>query len=251
MSLISGLGKYIVKGTKAAEANAALKEAISKPSSVWYGCWFPFGGKSKSCKIRNGIALFEENADKGYGVTKIRRFFRLNEKGQIEQIKTKGVSHKSSGTKAESRVRTNYHTLGIGTYRHVTSVNGRITEYRNTLHKGSVENIDGNSFVLGFGNSGLMKNIKENSFVRFIEDIKGKRGSAFAGRIDLPSGTAEIKGYFNPNLTSGCVTGLPGSTKAKLLTKEQYDTLLYRIKSAVHGFSGAYSELSKYIASLK
>ncbi len=228
MVALSSLSKFIVKGSKANELNNIMRNKLM----------YEYVGSGKF-NVRNGIGIFDVKGTSNFGTTKFRKFFGLDDNGNLVLLKEKAI-YNCKPNQYDSRNLSAkwdaYNTLGITTSRNTTSVNGKVTEFKKwSAHDG------GNSadlfYRLGFGSTGVIKNNNTFSSVRYIKDDLAQRGSAFQGQIPLNAGLTKVKGFFNPNLGAGYVSGLPGETKGKIVSKEQYEAILERAKDLVHGFA--------------
>lgn len=225
MVSILSLSKYVVKGAKASEVNQLLKnEIISR------------GITTKPFSVRNGIAIIDEGT-KNFGTTKLRDFLGLDESNRLVTIKRKASYHRTPSKSDNRRLSAAWNAYvedGITTSRNVTSIDGKITEFKNWSANDGGGNAD-LFYRLGFGDTGVMKNYLQGSSVRYISDPLGKRGSAFNANWN---GNL-IRGYYNPNLNAGYVVGLPNQSKNKgnIISQEQYNTILGKIKDLVHGFA--------------
>jgi len=221
MNLVTGLSKFIVKGTKAAAANTAIKRELVN-RGILQNRW-------NKCEIRNGIAILKHDWITNTNVKmKERIFLGLDEKGKFVTLKTKTMQNWSDKrfNEAHHSVENVYHELCLKTVRSADSKNGLINlgKYKEKLPSSSC--LTG---IFDHGHTGVIQNGYKNTFLRSIEDTTGKRGAAFK-YMNGGSGSV-IKGYYNPNLGSGYVTGLVGKTKSEFISKEQYEALLHKLHS--------------------
>lgn len=228
MVVLSSLSKFIVKGSKANELNNVMRNKLM----------YEYVGRGKF-NVRNGIGVLEGNRTGNFGTTKFTKFFGLDDKGDLVLLKEKGLYHKSPSEFDKRSITSKwdaYHSQGLTSSRSTTSVDGKITEFKKwTAHDGGT-NAD-LFYHLGFGNTGVIKNNNTFSSVRYIKDDLTQRGSAFQGEIPLNAGLTKVKGFFNPNLGAGYVSGLPGEAKAKIVSQREYESILERAKDLVHGFA--------------